>query len=202
MAKMWKARAVTCEREFGWNAGQILGTRVAEVFAHASRLADPLDCTGHHDLRISIKRLRYSLEFFAVCYDPADVAAILEPLSTLQDYLGDLHDADVFIPEMQRVIEGLEADGASRLRDAVAAAENRETPAPFDEFASGLEGERDVKAGVLGVVNRMRRQRRESYAAAAAMWERLESEGFRERLVRLGEPAPAPTPAPAEGVPA
>ena len=191
MAKMWTAAAVACDREFGWNAREILGTRVAEVFAHAPALADPVDSRGHHDMRISIKRLRYSLEFFAVCYDPVEVAEILAALSTLQDHLGDLHDADVFIPEMQRVVERLDAERALALRGAAAAAAGgRGAPAPFERFAAALEGEGGARAGILGVVNRMRRQRRESYAAAAGLWASLEAQDFRARLERLAEPAP------------
>lgn len=191
MAKMWKTDAVACDREFGWNAREILGTRVAEVFAHAPALANPVDSRGHHDMRISIKRLRYSLEFFAVCYDPAEVAEILAALSTLQDHLGELHDADVFIPEMQRVVERLDAERALALRGAAAAAAGRGAPAPFEQFAAALEGESGARAGILGVVNRMRRQRRESYAAAAGLWASLEAQDFRARLERLAEPAPA-----------
>ena len=41
------------------------------------------------------------------------------------------------------------------------------------------------RAGVLGAINRMRRQRHENYRAAVAMWRRLEADGFRQRLELL-----------------
>ena len=104
MARMWKTRTLDCSRDFAWNAREALAVRVAEAYAHVPKLVDPADGRGHHDLRISLKRLRYSLEFFAVCYDPVEVAWLLEALSTMQDLLGDLHDAEVLVPELQRTL--------------------------------------------------------------------------------------------------
>ncbi|MGE5141796.1 MAG: CHAD domain-containing protein [Rudaea sp.] len=46
-----------------------------------------------HKLRIQCKRLRYALEFFAELMGP-ETASLLQPLIALQDYLGELHDAD------------------------------------------------------------------------------------------------------------
>ena len=190
MAKMWKVGGVACDRDLAWNARQILATRVAEVASHVPALSDPLDAVGHHDLRISIKRLRYSLEFFAVCYDPAETSEILSALSTIQDYLGDLHDADVFIPELQRVYEGLRDDREATFRARLDEARGRGSAADFEEFAATFckPAVADPRAGMLGVINRLRTQRRERYLAAAELWARLEADGFRGRLERLGEP--------------
>ncbi|MGE5140783.1 MAG: CHAD domain-containing protein [Rudaea sp.] len=47
-----------------------------------------------HRLRIQCKRLRYAIEFFAETLGP-ESQTLLDPLIALQDYLGELHDADV-----------------------------------------------------------------------------------------------------------
>jgi hypothetical protein len=191
MAKMWQVDGVACHRELEWNARSILGTRVAEVVAHLPALTDPLDAVGHHDLRISIKRLRYSLEFFAVCYDPVEVSEILSALSTIQDDLGELHDADVFIPELQRTYDGLREDRDATILARVDEARARSQPASYEEFAATFvpAGASDPRPGILGVINRLRAQRRERYLAAVELWARLEADGFRDRLERLGEGA-------------
>ena len=47
-------------------------------------------------MRISVKRLRYTMEFFAVNYD-IRFADSLEVVTDLQDILGDIHDSDVVL---------------------------------------------------------------------------------------------------------
>ena len=45
-----------------------------------------------HRLRIALKKLRYTAEFFAPIYRKRKVKAYLKKLRALQDYLGDLND--------------------------------------------------------------------------------------------------------------
>jgi CHAD domain-containing protein len=51
-----------------------------------------LTAPDRHRLRIALKKLRYSAEFFAALYPKAAVRAWLEPLKDLQDMLGHLND--------------------------------------------------------------------------------------------------------------
>jgi CHAD domain-containing protein len=46
-----------------------------------------------HRLRIALKKLRYTAEFFAPLYPKKDVARYLQKLRGLQNNLGDLNDA-------------------------------------------------------------------------------------------------------------
>ena len=161
MARMWKVPETDCARSFAWNARHVLAVRVAEVYAHAGSLGDPVDGHGHHDLRISIKRLRYSLEFFSACYDPADVAVILDALATIQDLLGDLHDAEVLIPELQQVYGQLAAE---QRRTACGAATGRgRPPVSFEAFEARLARQQGgaVKADLRGRLLREMHEARE-----------------------------------------
>ena len=191
MAKMWKVPETNCAETFAWNAGHVLGVRVAEVYAHAGSLENPAEGHRHHDLRISLKRLRYSLEFFAACYDPQEVASLLDSLSTMQDLLGDLHDADVLIPELQQTYARLASERRHAVRSVGAAARGGREPVSFESFEAGLERAWSAPAqpGILTLINRLRRQRRASYRGAVDLWRSLHDGGFRERLERLGRVA-------------
>ncbi len=56
----------------------------------------PEDTLGLHELRISYKELRYSIELLAEAL-PLDARAMLEPAVVFQKRLGEIHDADVAI---------------------------------------------------------------------------------------------------------
>jgi hypothetical protein len=185
---MWKVPETDCARSFAWNAVHVLAVRVAEVYAHAGSLDNPAEGQRHHDLRISLKRLRYSLEFFAACYDPLEVASILDSLSTMQDLLGDLHDADVLIPELQQTYAQLANERRRAVRGVGVAARGGRTPMSFEAFEAdlGRAWSSPAQAGILTLINRLRRQRRASYRAAVELWRSLHAGDFRERLERLG----------------
>ncbi len=50
-----------------------------------------------HELRISVRRFRYSLENFVICYDKKQIKKVLNTLKKFQDLLGKERDIDVFI---------------------------------------------------------------------------------------------------------
>jgi adenylate cyclase len=60
--------------------------------AKAAKAASAEDVPTLHRLRIAIKRLRYSLEFFAPLFPEADVRRYLNRMKSLQEDLGRLND--------------------------------------------------------------------------------------------------------------
>lgn len=76
-------------REF---AGAVLSRRAAQVAKRGRRLPK-LTGAELHRLRISIKKLRYTMDFFASVYDVRHVHETLRLLARLQDILGAINDA-------------------------------------------------------------------------------------------------------------
>lgn len=66
-----------------------------DLFSHAASVADPAAEEEHHAMRIAAKRLRYTMETFAPLY-PGELKSEIAALKKLQDYLGDIHDCDVW----------------------------------------------------------------------------------------------------------
>jgi CHAD domain-containing protein len=83
--------------------------------AHRKLLArEPIDwkdAAQRHSLRIRVKRLRYSCEFFAPAFPARSTAAYVDALKALQEILGELNDIAV-----GRRLIGFEADEAALLR--------------------------------------------------------------------------------------
>ena len=72
-------------------AGERLSAAWRKVRRRATRLPD-LDEKDLHALRISIKKLRYALEFMTGLYPGKDIKKFLASLEKMQDCLGHLHD--------------------------------------------------------------------------------------------------------------
>ena len=64
-----------------------------------------LNVQERHRLRIALKKLRYSAEFFAPLYPAKPVTAFLERLSKLQDLFGALNDSATVETILRRIVE-------------------------------------------------------------------------------------------------
>jgi len=73
-------------------AAETLDKRLKQAGKRAKHLSS-LNVQQRHRLRIALKKLRYSAEFFAPIFPAKAVSEFLERLSQLQDLFGALNDA-------------------------------------------------------------------------------------------------------------
>ncbi|HSN95095.1 MAG TPA: CHAD domain-containing protein [Anaerolineaceae bacterium] len=79
-------------------------TQIDELFKHETYIHDPANILELHAMRISAKRLRYSMEAFEDLYqDP--IKPFISEVKKLQDALGLVHDLDVWISFVPAFIE-------------------------------------------------------------------------------------------------
>lgn len=57
-----------------------------------------------HEIRISLRRFRYSMETFLVCFEEKKFIRIYKVISGLQDLTGSLRDLDVLTENVQTLI--------------------------------------------------------------------------------------------------
>ena len=96
MAKPLTLTGVKPKEVFHTNAHIILPQKVEEVYMWENFIQDSEKSEELHNMRISIKRLRYSMEFFTCNYGEQFIKC-LHTIIDLQDILGDIHDNDVVI---------------------------------------------------------------------------------------------------------
>ena len=94
MAKPKKIVGINPKQSFHENARILLPQRVAEVYRWEQFIQDPEKREELHNMRISVRRLRYTMEFFFVNYD-RNFTGFIDIIIELQDLLGDIHDNDV-----------------------------------------------------------------------------------------------------------
>ncbi len=75
-------------------AHRLLPTRLDEISSHASALDETSEEEEQHELRKSLRRLRYSFETLGPCFTK-DVKPLAKELVGLQDLLGEMQDRSV-----------------------------------------------------------------------------------------------------------
>ncbi|HEX8237337.1 MAG TPA: CHAD domain-containing protein [Abditibacteriaceae bacterium] len=165
----------------------ILPQRVQEVLSHAPALDDPNDAEGHHELRKSLKRLRYSLEFFAPCFSEK-IKPHLKNLTKLQDSLGEMNDRHVLRLKATEAFEksGFEyATTHCSAKNPVAGTEDSAA-----EVASNSLFPEDIEAFLRYGDGRSRRLLRQ----VRDQWNELQTQGWPSSLLNLLQPSDGAAP--------
>lgn len=148
-------------------AAALIGQRVAELLSWESYVRSPERVEELHNMRIAAKRLRYTMELFASYYGPEFKGAIGR-VKKIQEQLGDIHDADVLLPELARYL-------GQSLR--------KETSPNHGEQTMGVYAV-DIEAatGLLSLCRSRRESRDAVYTQFLQTWTAMRSEGFFDRL--------------------
>jgi CHAD domain-containing protein len=86
-------------------AAKVLNSRLKMAKKKAKSLSDGSD-EQIHQLRIALKKLRYTGEFFSPLYEKDEVEEFGERLSKMQDSLGAVHDVVVARETLARLTAG------------------------------------------------------------------------------------------------
>lgn len=93
---------------FDLPARELADHQLAHCFRKARKRArklQNLDESQRHRLRIALKKLRYTLEFFASLYDAKAVKPFVRRLSLMQDVLGGLQDLAVARRILEEIVD-------------------------------------------------------------------------------------------------
>ncbi|RKU09632.1 hypothetical protein C6503_20990 [Candidatus Poribacteria bacterium] len=164
MAKTHKITGVKPLRSYRENARIILPQKVEEVYTWEPFIRDAARREELHNMRISIKRLRYTMELFRLAYgspkmrsrevagtDDKRFTEFLGVIVDLQGILGDIHDCDV-------VLEVLTDYGTQS---------EQETIAP----------------GIAKLITQTKETRNADYKTFLEKWEHLSAIGFKQKLL-------------------
>jgi hypothetical protein len=191
MSRAWPVRDVDPSAPVIDNARRVLAVRIAEFYSYESIVPHPELSEALHDLRISTKRLRYTLELFRPQFGKLGERQI-ERVKAIQEALGTLHDHDVRIEligdELSRFM--LEQSQKTRLEIVDASPEELALVAA----AAMRPPADDPRRGLIALLGREHAGRRAAYARFRDLWEQHSREGMRRDLVGLSV-----TPLPPQG---
>jgi len=163
-----KSNDVPLQSPAVWARGaEQIHSKKHDLFVYEHTLDDPENQAGHHQMRIAAKRLRYTMEICDLAYD-GRLAPFIKSVKTVQTFLGDVHDCDVWVADIDAFME------RERLRTVEYFGHQR----PFLRLRPGLallRAEREA-------------HRRRTFTDLVAYWKTLEEEGFWDRLETTLQP--------------
>ena len=187
MSRAWPVKNLDPAGIVDVNARRILAVRVAEFYSHAPALEKEDAVEELHNMRISAKRLRYSLELFRDLYGKTGEKQI-DRVKQLQEELGHIHDIDVRIDLIEQELLALAQEQIQTLSDSL-------SHAPADEqraitTATLRPPPDDPRRGLFAVLGRQHVARKEHRDALIGLWNKFAAEGFRADLVKLSSHTP------------
>jgi len=182
MAKAWPAGKLEPDESLNFNARLILRVRIAEYYSYTPVVDDERQTAALHNLRISAKLLRYTLELFrAVFGEPGEIQ--IERVREIQELLGQLHDHDVRIALIEDELAKLAVEQTADLGRRLAAAPT----SVHEAIATAALRPRpdDPRRGLLALLGRQHTARHAAYEQFYARWTAFAEEGMRVDLVTL-----------------
>jgi len=139
-------------------SGRAIQKKIEKLLSYAQSVRDPDAAEAHHAMRIAAKRLRYVIEVYAPLYRN-ELKSILKRLKALQEILGNLHDCDVWIMELQDTLQRREDQSTDR--------------------------DPELEAGMAFILKDRRKARAAHYLALKEEWEALTASGLFSDLIGI-----------------
>ena len=191
MSRAWPIDDVDPDAPVIESARRVLAIRIAEFYSFERIVPYPELSEALHDLRISAKRLRYTLELFRPQFGKAGERQI-ERVKAIQEILGTLHDHDVRIDLIGDELSRLMNEQSRKTRSDIADASPEELAAIASVALRPPPD--DPRRGLIALLGREHVGRRVAYTRFRELWDSLAGDGMRRDLVALSV-----TPLPEQG---
>jgi hypothetical protein len=183
VVKAKRVKGIRCDAPVIENARRIIETRLEEMLSFDPWVDDQNNVEEIHNLRIAAKRLRYSLELFRFAL-PSGAGGLIDEVKEIQEYIGDMHDADVMI---ERVLEIVAADVQHRTTRllGIASAVDRGTVAQRHQRLKSAMASRSTPRDEIAfytLIAQRADDRDRAYARFINAWRRMENTDFPTRL--------------------
>jgi hypothetical protein len=182
MSRAWPVANVDPGAPVIDNARRVLAVRIAEFYSFEPIVSHPELSEALHDMRVSAKRLRYTLELFRPQFGKAGERQI-ERVKMIQELLGRLHDHDVRIDLIGKELSQLMVEQSRKTRADIADASPEELAAIA--AAALRPPPDDPRRGLIALLGREHAARRKAYARFRETWETYAGDGMRRDLVKL-----------------
>ncbi|MEJ5263184.1 MAG: CHAD domain-containing protein [Ignavibacterium sp.] len=95
--KKWKVEKLRYSKHLLKIANTILLNRFDNLLFYIDEYFKTKEIEPLHDVRIALRRVRYNMELFLVCYEKKLFMRLYNKIEKLQDLSGSVRDLDVFL---------------------------------------------------------------------------------------------------------
>ena len=95
-SKKWQIEKLRKNQNVASAAKLIVGARLTHLFETIEKYFNEMNAENLHDIRISLRRVRYNMELFISCFNRKQFMNIYNIIQNLQDLSGSVRDLDVF----------------------------------------------------------------------------------------------------------
>jgi len=138
--------------------------RVRDLLTYHDCLSDPEAVQQHHAMRIAAKRLRYTVEIVRRVYS-GQLDDAIEAVKRIQTLLGDIHDCDVWLSDLDRFGRKLRRRTGKYFGSA----------GPFGCLEPGIEHLRQDRKAL----------RAQAFGELIAFWRQLQGNEFWKHLLEI-----------------
>lgn len=97
MKRKWEIQKINNSKQLKKSANLILINRIESLLFYTDEYFKNLSIDTLHDVRIALRRVRYSMELFIICYDKKTFVKFYNKVQLLQDLSGDVRDVDILL---------------------------------------------------------------------------------------------------------
>lgn len=175
------------DRSLLQNASHAIRERMQAFLAYEACLEQPDMVHELHAMRIAGKRLRYTIEIFKEAFEGQSeggyVKEFHQHIRTIQDILGEIHDADVIVPTLTEQLSRIIGEGFGK-------------DAQGEDLVGVHRIDYNVVEGLFVLCRRIATERDAHFTALQQVWGEVRTSGILERLderlhaiEEIGEPA-------------
>ena len=107
--KKWEINEINKRGRVSNAAKLIIGTRLSHLLVTIEKYFQKMDVENLHDVRISLRRVRYNMELFISCFNRKQFFGLYKAVQELQDLSGAVRDLDVFKENVNSLIQNEKA---------------------------------------------------------------------------------------------
>ena len=115
MTRKWEIEKLKSSKQFSKSANLILSSRIENLLFYTNKYFKNPYIENLHDVRIALRRVRYSMELFIICYDKKIFIKLYNKIQLLQDLSGNVRDVDISLEN----INSLSIDNKIKIDDKI-----------------------------------------------------------------------------------